>query len=111
VDHRSAAEASRISNATALIQKFREDCELRGLSPITCHIYPETVKAFACFLQGDLRTVDKNALKSYLSYLRNERGLKRSSIERMLAALASFYDFLEEEGLVSFNPVTSMRKR
>lgn len=107
----SAVEASRINTAIDLIQKFRLDCELRGLSPITCKIYPNSVKAFEGFLQADLLTVDKNALKSYLVYLRTERGLKKSSIERMFAALVSFYDFLEEEGLISFNPVTSMRKR
>ena len=93
-----------------LIERFRRDLKLRDLSPITCKIYPQKVTDFACFLKGDLRTVDKEALKSYLGYLRGERGLKKKSIRLAFTALASFYDYLEDEKLVTSNPVRSMTK-
>src|SRR5271157_3762650 len=95
---------------TDLIEQFRRDLKLRDLSPITCRIYPQKVIAFASFLQGDLRTVDKEALKSYLGYLKDERRLKKKSIRLTFTALASFYDFLEDEKLVTSNPVRSMTK-
>ena len=66
--------------------------------------------AFASFLQGDLKTVDKETLKSYLGYLKDERRLKKKSIRLAFTALASFYDFLEDEKLVTSNPVRSMTK-
>lgn len=95
---------------TDLIERFRRDLKLRDLSHITCKIYPQNVTAFASFLQGDLKTVDKETLKSYLSYLKDERGLKKKSIRLTFTALASFYDFLEDEKLVTSNPVRSMTK-
>jgi integrase/recombinase XerD len=93
-----------------LIDRFGKDLKLRDLSPITCRIYPQKVTAFACFLQGDLKTVDKETLKSYLGYLKDEKGLKKKSIRLTFTALASFYDYLEDEKLVTSNPVRSMTK-
>jgi integrase/recombinase XerD len=93
-----------------LIDRFGKDLKLRDLSPLTCRIYPQKVTAFACFLQGDLKTVDKETLKSYLGYLKDEKGLKKKSIRLTFTALASFYDYLEDEKLVTSNPVRSMTK-
>ena len=98
------------SDMAGLIERFRRDLKLRDLSPITCRIYPQNVTAFASFLQGDLKTVDKETLKSYLGYLKDERRLKKKSIRLTFTALASFYDYLEDEKLVNSNPVRSMTK-
>jgi integrase/recombinase XerD len=93
-----------------LIDMFRRDLKLRELSSITCRIYPQRVAEFANFLHGDLRIVDRENLKSYLGYLRNDRSLKKKSIQCIFTSLSSFYDFLEDEKLVNSNPVRSMTK-
>ncbi|MCJ7443959.1 MAG: tyrosine-type recombinase/integrase [Methanotrichaceae archaeon] len=98
-----------------LINKFKEDCRLRGLSKDSCSTYPCQAKLFLGYLEDTLQkgpiTVDKNDLIQYLKYLREEKHLKQSSIERAFTVLTTFYDFLEEDGLVSANPVKAMRKR
>ena len=83
-----------------LIQQFKEDCRVRGLAKVTCNTYPAYVQGFANFIQPNaLQDADKNDLKSYLSYLRLEKKLRQTSIERMFSALATFYDYLIEEEL------------
>jgi integrase/recombinase XerD len=95
-----------------LVQQFQEDCRVRGLAKATCKTYPAYVKGYANFIQPkSLLDADKNDLKSYLSYLRLEKKLRQTSIERMFSALATFYDYLIEEELVSINPVRSVQKR
>lgn len=95
-----------------LIQQFQEDCRVRGLAKNTCETYPAYVQGFAKFVQPKtLQDADKNDLKSYLSYLRLEKKLRQTSIERMFSALATFYDYLIEEELVTINPVRPVQKR
>jgi integrase/recombinase XerD len=95
-----------------LFLQFKEDCRVRGLAKVTCDTYPAYVLAFDKFIQPKaLREANKNDLKSYLSYLRLDRKLKQKSIERMFSALATFYDYLIEEELVSMNPVRPVQKR
>ena len=50
-------------------------------------------------------------MKSYLSYLRTDKKFRQTSIERMFSALATFYDYLIDEDLVSKNPARAIRKR
>jgi integrase/recombinase XerD len=95
-----------------LVQQFQEDCRVRGLAKDTCESYPAYVQALAIFIQPEtLLDINKNDLKSYLSYLRLEKKLRQTSIERMFSALATFYDHLIEEDLISINPVRSVQKR
>ena len=46
-----------------------------------------------------------------MSYLRLEKKLRQTSIERMFSAIATFYDYLIEEELVLMNPVRPVQKR
>ncbi len=95
-----------------LLLQFQEDCRVRGLAKVTCDTYPAYVQTFANFIQPKaLQDADKNDLKSYLSYLRLEKKLRQTSIERMFSSLATFYDYLIEEELVTMNPVRPVQKR
>jgi integrase/recombinase XerD len=95
-----------------LLLQFQEDCRVRGLAKVTCYTYPTYVQGFAKFVHPrTLQEATKNDLKSYLSYLRLEKKLRQTSIERMFSALATFYDYLIEEELVAMNPVRPIQKR
>jgi integrase/recombinase XerD len=97
--------------ALDLIESFRLDCETRGLSKSTCETYVPYVKSLSDFLNGNLKKAGPKDLIAYLRYLRLERGLKQTSIERIFSSLSTFYDYLEQEGRISNNPVRAMRKR
>ncbi len=88
----------------------------RNLSPNTHKAYRRDVSAFSAFLHQDLdwsgpgedlvRRVDLVVLRRYLARL--SKGHKRSSIGRKLAALRTFFRFLEREGVVPANPAESL---
>lgn len=94
------------------IMQFQEDCRVRGLAAVTCKTYPAYVQAFADYIQPkNLQEANKSDLKSYLSYLRLDKKLRQTSIERMFSAISSFYDYLIDEEVVSTNPVRPVQKR
>ncbi|MCX6668713.1 MAG: phage integrase N-terminal SAM-like domain-containing protein [Methanothrix sp.] len=70
-----------IDNSAELIRQYREDCEIRGMSPESMRRYISSLKIYSRYLQErhlDLMNVDRNILRSFLEYLRKERkvGLK-----------------------------------
>ena len=78
-------------------------------SPNTLAAYRHDVSFFAKYLLSkrldDARTSD---VRSFLVFLRNERGLASSSVARCLSSLKSFYNFLYVENLISENPIETI---
>jgi site-specific recombinase XerD len=97
-----------------LIRRYREDCEIRGMSPKSLRRYVSSLKIYNRYLQEhniDLLNVDRNVLRSFLEYLRKDRNVGLKTIGNYFTSMAMFYEFLEYEGYVDKNPVYSVRKR
>ena len=97
-----------------LIRRYREDCVIRGMSPESLRRYISSLKIYARYLQErdlDILNVDRNVLRSFLEYLRNERNVGLKTIGNYFTSMAMFYEFLEFEEYVDKNPVHSVRKR
>ena len=80
----------------------------KNASPHTILNYRRDLEEFLGFLKQKsvtLPQVDRLVLRSYLSFLR-ERNLSRSSINRQISTLKTFFRFLTREGLISQNPTT-----
>lgn len=95
-----------------LLRDFEEDCRLRKFT--TIKVYRNTVKRFLKFLEDngyDPIDVGRTALKKYLVYLRENRHLQFSSLEKEFSCISALYDFLEDEGKIASNPITGFRKR
>ena len=109
-----AEAASHTDLATDFVESFKEDCELRGMSPRTIERYISSVRSLKRYLDREglngLSTENK-VLMGYLDHLRRERGLRQRTIENDFAAVSSFYEFLIYKGHVDKNPVVSIRKR
>ena len=86
------------------VPQFLAELERRHASRNTVTAYRKDLAVFAEFVgtQG-LREVDHLRIRSYLSLL-YERGLKKSSVARALAAIRSFFKFAAREGLIEQNP-------
>jgi integrase/recombinase XerD len=72
------------------------------------------LKIYARYLQErdlDILNVDRNVLRSFLEYLRNDRAVGLKTIGNYFTSMAMFYEFLEFEEYVDKNPVHSVRKR
>jgi integrase/recombinase XerD len=99
---------------TELISRYKEDCAMRGMSPESLRRYISSLKIYARYLQErnlDILNVDRNVLRSFLEYLRNDRAVGLKTIGNYFTSMAMFYEFLEFEEYVDKNPVHSVRKR
>lgn len=84
----------------------------RNYSAHTVTAYRKDLEQFLQFRQewddGDWIKTDNMIIRSYLAYM-VEYKYKRSSIARKLAALRSFFSFLQEEGILNDNPARESR--
>ena len=103
-----------VDTSAELIRQYKEDCEIRGMSPESLRRYISSLKIYNQYLRErhlDLLNVDRNILRSFLEYLRKERKVGLKTVGNYFTSMAMFYEFLEYEGYVDKNPVHSVRKR
>lgn len=95
-----------------LIEHFRKDCELRKfVTAKKCAIDTRKLCLWLEARKKGVTEITKNDLKDYLYHMQEERGLKFESIKREFTTINCFYSYLEEEELISQNPIPAFRKR
>jgi site-specific recombinase XerD len=95
------------------VRAFLKDLELSGKSKKTLEAYYFHSEKFISFCEEkglDYRLVNGKESKTFRNYLAMQ-GLSASSINAILSACKSFYDFLLDEGLVKGNPFVSRKLR
>lgn len=108
-----STEALTLTDETmiSLIDKFQEDCKLRGI--VSTRNYLSCIREFGLFLDArgkDVLSVNKEDLKAYLAHLK-ERKLKYRTLDRKLVHLSTFYAFLIDEEQVTSNPILPFRRK
>jgi len=99
-------------NVFELLDEFKDDCELRGMSPGTIERYVSSLRDLGKYMgEQDIESADKETLKGFLDYLRRDRGLCLRTIENSFAAVSCLYGYLEYQNIVQENPVGTVRKR
>lgn len=101
-------------NGDVLIKDFIRDCRLRELSEESIRGYKSNLLIFNKFLHRQrisFLKVDKEVLKEFLRYLRENRKVSQKRIENYFSSLSSFYEYLAYEGSMQSNPVIRVRKR
>lgn len=97
-----------------LLSDFIKDCQLRGMTGESIRRYNSSIRIFLDFLKRnktDLLYIDRDTLRNFISYLRNERNNSQKTIGNNFAALSSFYEYLAYECYVPANPALPVRKR
>jgi site-specific recombinase XerD len=95
------------------VRAFLKDLELSGKSRKTLEAYYFHLEKFISFCEEkglDYRLVNGKESKSFRNWLA-EKGLSPASINAVLSACKSFYDFLLDEELVKGNPFVSRKLR
>jgi integrase/recombinase XerD len=98
------------NNASDLIRRFHEDCDLRGMVSTMEYIY--RVKEYCAFLDARGKTpltVGRDDMKAFLGQLK-ARELKFGTIKRVYTCVSAFCEFLIAEELVEYNPILPFRK-
>ncbi|MGA9098846.1 MAG: tyrosine-type recombinase/integrase [Methanotrichaceae archaeon] len=97
------------------IERFADDCELRGMSPRTIERYISSIRAFEKYITSEGYdfglAADREVLRGFLDHIRREKGLCQKTIENSFTAISSFYEFFVYEKIVDANPVLAVRKR
>ncbi len=70
-----------------------------------CGAYPQRLHLPAAWGAAD---IDKRALEIYFDHLREERGLKTTTLALHAAALRAFFDFLQGRGHIGRNPARNL---
>ncbi len=84
----------------------------RRVSPHTVRAYEREVAAFAAFCRAELnlkgpQEATPGALRAFLAHLYSRR-LARASIQRALAAVRTYFRFLQRENVVASNPARAL---
>jgi len=105
------AESAHLNHRSVdLIQRFHEDCELRGVASTIDYV--NRTKEFCAVLEArgsNPLDVTKDDLRAFLVRLKKRR-LKVTTIDRIFSCLSAFYEFLIVEELVEYNPILPFRK-
>ena len=111
---KSKSSKRTTSNSRELIDRFRKDCSIRGMTPESIVRYVSTIRIFCKYLakkKHGLIEVDKDILRDFIEHLRLERGISQKTLENYFTEISCFYEFLAYEELIDSNPVTTVRKR
>ncbi|HUZ76747.1 MAG TPA: tyrosine recombinase [Chloroflexota bacterium] len=84
----------------------------KGFAPNTLAAYKNDLNQFAEFLESHASqldgSLDQSTIVSFMSYLR-EREYAPSTIARRMAAVKSFFHYLQAQGTISEDPTASLR--
>jgi integrase/recombinase XerD len=98
----------------SLIDGFQSDCRIRGMAKGSVPRYLSVIKIFCEYLDGrqiKILDVDRDILRDFLEYLREDRRVSHKTIENYFTVISSLYEYLAYEGHVDRNPVLPVRKR
>jgi len=96
-----------------LIAQFKDDCYIRGLSNHTVEGYESSLKLLSSFLHEKgctLLSVERDILRSYIAFLRNNN-ISDKTIKNRFSAFSSMYDYAVYEHLINRNVVLDIRRR
>jgi len=94
------------------LKAFEEDCHVRGMTLETTRRYASSLGIYRQFMgRKHLDKADRETLREFLSYLREERKVSQKTIENYFSALSSFYAYLEYEDIITRNPIPNFRTR
>lgn len=84
----------------------------RQLSPHTLAAYQRDLKCFTDFLTTqsvtDLKQIDEQHIRNFLAW-RHRQGIQSKSLQRQLAAVRTFFNYLLNDGKLAYNPAKGVQ--
>jgi integrase/recombinase XerD len=84
----------------------------RGFAVNSVLAYKKDLEDFCEYLNSskqDLNSISKVDIQKFISFLKTKKNLSPRSIARKIAAIKSFYNFLESESAIPVNPIASIK--
>jgi len=101
-------------DAEKLIIAYERDCRLQGLTKATISSRGYALRNFVRFVESQgvhILDVGREDIRAWVEEVRINRGRSTATAKNNLSNISGFYEYLVFEGLVSTNPVPSVRKR
>ena len=102
-------DEKEISNEEYL-NKFINSKRLEGCSNLTLKNYTIHVSKLFNYLNKDIRTMDTEDLRNYLSYYQSKNNCNNLTIDGVRRSLSGFFTFLEVEDYIVKSPVRRIHK-
>jgi integrase/recombinase XerD len=95
------------------LEKFLQDCELRGIAQVTRNNYRYQVGWFLEFQQSREKNFNQatmDDLKEFLRFLKG-KNYRGTSLSTIFSSISAFFEYLLLEGEVQHNPIREFRRR
>ena len=93
-----------------LVGKFISAKRVEGCSEKTLKYYLATIESMTCSLEKDVRIIQTEDLRKYLTDYQMENGSSKVTIDNIRRILSSFFAWLEDEDYIIKSPVRRIHK-
>lgn len=98
------------ANQRNLLKDFLLTKKLEGCSMETIRDYHDKISLLIDWAKKDLREMTTKDIKEYLYHYQDTHKVCKRSLDNIRLTLSSFYQFLEDEDMITKNPVRKIRK-
>lgn len=98
------------STNLGMVKKFLATKKLEGKSERTLHKYKPELEKIVTFLNKPLANVDTYDLRLYLSLYKEKRKVSNRTLENLRKTISSFFSWLLDEGLITYNPARALKR-
>ena len=93
-----------------LVEKFISAKRVEGCSEKTLKYYLTTIETMTCNLKKDVRIIQTEDLRKYLTDYQIQNGSSKVTIDNIRRILSSFFAWLEDEDYIIKSPVRRIHK-
>ena len=98
------------NDSQELVEKFISAKRVEGCSEKTLKYYLATIEVMTSSLEKDVRTIQTEDLRKYLTDYQTQNGSSKVTIDNIRRILSSFFAWLEDEDYIIKSPVRRIHK-
>ena len=98
------------NDSQELVEKFISAKRVEGCSEKTLKYYLATIEVMTRSLEKDVRTIQTEDLRKYLTDYQTQNGSSKVTIDNIRRILSSFFSWLEDEDYIIKSPVRRIHK-
>ncbi len=98
------------NDSQELVEKFISAKRVEGCSEKTLKYYLATIESMTCSLEKDVRIIQTEDLRKYLTDYQMQNGSSKVTIDNIRRILSSFFAWLEDEDYIIKSPVRRIHK-
>lgn len=103
-------EVDTIKNNTHLTELFISSKRIEGCSEKSLKYYESTISAMINDIGKDIKCVDTDDLRTYLTNYQQQRNSSKVTIDNIRRILSSFFSWLEDEDYILKSPVRRIHR-